>query len=47
MKVDTPQLSVAVTEAGLGSGTWLEQVTVRFGGHVIAGPVTSSTYMNW
>lgn len=37
------QLSLVVTLAGFGAGTWNAQVTVMFAGHVIVGGVLSNT----
>ena len=42
---DPPQLSVEVTLAGLGVGTWLLHVTVIPAGQVNVGAVLSNTEM--
>jgi hypothetical protein len=38
-----PQLSVDVTRAGFGVGTWFAHCTVTFIGHVMDGVVLSNT----
>jgi hypothetical protein len=42
-----PQLSVVVTDATLGAGTWLAHCTVTFIGQVRAGPILSNTVIIW